>query len=311
MGMVKGAYSLVIAAKDRLFAVRDPFGFRPLVMGRKGDAYIVASETCALDLLGVNEVIEVAPGEVVEITREGHTSTFPFSPVKKAFCAFEPIYFARPDSNLFGESIYRLRKKMGEQLADEYPVDADVVVAIPDSGVPMAIGYAERSKIPLELGLIRNHYVGRTFIEPSQAIRDFGVKLKLNPVGPVIKDKRVVVIDDSIVRGTTSVKIVRMLRKAGAKEIHFRVGSPPITHSCFYGVDTPNRESLLAAQKTVKEIRDFIGVDSLAYLSIPGLKRALGNDSYCYACFSGQYVEEIFAEIPVQPTDSQGPGYYS
>jgi amidophosphoribosyltransferase len=311
MGMVRGAYSLAIAAKDRLFAVRDPFGFRPLVMGRKGSAYVVASETCALDLLGVNEVIEVAPGEVVEITRSGHTSTFPFSPVKKAFCSFEPIYFARPDSNLFGESIYRLRRKMGAELAKESPVDADVVVAIPDSGVPMALGYAEASKIPLELGLIRNHYVGRTFIEPTQAIRDFGVKLKLNTVGSVIKDKRVVVIDDSIVRGTTSVKIVRMLKKAGAREVHFRVGSPPITHSCFYGVDTPNRKNLLAAQKTVKEIRDFIGVDSLAYLSIEGLKRALGTDSYCYACFNGQYVEEIFTDIPVQPTDSKGPGYSS
>ncbi len=311
MGVVRGAYSLVIAAKDRLYAIRDPFGFRPLVMGRKGDAYLVASETCALDLLGVTEVIEVSPGEVVEITRDGHVSTFPFTPAKKAFCSFEPIYFARPDSNLFGESIYRLRKKMGEQLAEEYPVDADVIVPIPDSGVPMAIGYAEKSGIPLEMGLIRNHYVGRTFIEPTQAIRDFGVKLKLNPVAHVIRGQRVVVIDDSIVRGTTSVKIVRMLKKAGAKEVHFRVGSPPITHSCFYGVDTPNRTSLLAAQKTVKEIRDFIGVDSLAYLSIAGLKRALSHDSYCFACFNGQYVEDIFAEVPVQPTDAHGPGYCS
>ncbi|MEZ4744136.1 MAG: amidophosphoribosyltransferase [Bdellovibrionota bacterium] len=311
MGIVRGAYSLVIAAKDVLFAVRDPFGYRPLVIGKKGNATIVASETCALDLLDASDYSEVQPGEIIEITRTGRNSSFPFAATKKEFCSFEPIYFARPDSYLFEDSIYDLRKKMGEELASESQVEADHVIAIPDSGMPMAIGYSNKSKIPIELGLIRNHYVGRTFIEPSQEIRDFGVKLKLNPVSEKIRGKKIILVDDSIVRGTTSVKIVRMLRKAGAKEIHFRVGSPPITHSCYYGVDTPARKDLLAAQKTVKEIKELIGVDSLAYLSLEGLKRALGKDSYCFACFNGKYQEEIFKDVPFQPTDVNGPGLSS
>jgi amidophosphoribosyltransferase len=304
MGMVRGAYSIVIATQEKLYALRDPFGFRPLVIGSRGGATVVASETCALDLLDADDHQEVKPGEIIEITRDSRTSSFPFSGTKQAFCSFEPIYFARPDSNLFGESIYDLRKKMGEELAREAPVEADCVIAIPDSGVPMALGYSETSGIPMELGLIRNHYIGRTFIEPSQEIRDFGVKLKLNPVQKTVKGKKIILIDDSIVRGTTSVKIVRMLRKAGAKEIHFRVGAPPITHSCYYGVDTPNRDQLLAAQKTTEEIKEFIGVESLAYLSQAGLKKSLGNNSYCYACFNGNYLEEIFTEIDAQPTDS-------
>jgi amidophosphoribosyltransferase len=314
MPMVNGAYSLVILAEGTLYALRDPFGFRPLVLGRRGDATIVASETCALDLMDAEYLREVEPGEVVEISASGIKSFSPAPTKKAAFCAFEPIYFARPDSKVFGDEIYSMRRQMGVVLAKEAPTDADVVIAIPDSGVPMAIGYSAESGIPLELGLVRNHYVGRTFIEPTQAIRDFGVKLKLNPSRAVLAGKRVVVVDDSLVRGTTSAKILRMLRAAGAKEIHFRIGSPPITHSCFYGVDTPSRGQLLAAQKNVDEIRELIGADSLAFLSIDGLKSALGSSrasSYCLACFSGNYQESIHQEIIPQPTDGKGPGLRS
>ncbi len=310
MGQVKGAYSLVLLTKDRLFALRDPFGFRPLVLGRRGDAVVVASETCALDLIDATFEREVAPGEIVEIYQDGFIrSYFPVEKVRKAFCSFEPIYFARPDSQIFGEEIYSLRKRMGAYLARESHVDADVVIAVPDSGVPMALGYASEVKLPLELGLVRNHYIGRTFIEPSQSIRDFGVKLKLNPVGSTLRGKRVVVVDDSLVRGTTSVKILRMLRKAGAKEIHMRLGSPPITHSCYFGVDTPERSQLLAAQQTIEEIRDFIGADTVAFLSREGLKEALGRDNcnnYCYGCFSGDYPEDTGQAIQMQPTDILG-----
>ena len=311
MDQVKGAYSLVIITQDSLFAVRDPFGFRPLVMGRKENAMIVASETCALDLIDAEFVREVEPGEVVEISRSGKIkSLFLKRPVRRAFCSFEPIYFARPDSRIFGQEIYHLRKNMGKVLAREANVRADVVIAVPDSGVPMALGYSEEAGIPHELGLIRNHYVGRTFIEPSQQIRDFGVKLKLNPVGSVLAGKRVIVVDDSIVRGTTSAKILRMIRKAGAKEIHMRVGSPPITHSCFFGVDTPERSDLLAAQHSVEEIRKFIGADTLAFLSSKGLKEALGvsgkEETYCYGCFGGNYPEDICRDVPRQPTDATG-----
>lgn len=316
MGRVKGAYSLLLLTRDRLFALRDPFGFRPLVMGRLGQAVIVVSETCALDLLGAEFEREVLPGEIVEIHRNGVIkSHFPFPEKRKGFCSFEPIYFARPDSQIFGKEIYSLRKRMGAELAREAPVEADLVIAVPDSGVPMALGYAEQSGLPLEIGLVRNHYVGRTFIEPAQSIRDFGVKLKLNPVSSVLKDKRVIVVDDSLVRGTTSVKILRMIRKAGAREIHMRLGSPPITHSCYFGVDTPSRNNLLAAQQSVDEIRRFIGADSLAFLSIPGLKNALGPDvaaSFCYGCFNGDYPEEICREVEPQPTDkTAGPGLKS
>jgi len=310
MKKVKGAYSLTLLTKDRMYAVRDPFGFRPLVMARRGTAIVVASETCALDLIEADFEREISPGEIVEIFRDGAVrSHFPISSKRKAFCSFEPIYFARPDSQIFNEEIYSLRKRMGAELARESHVEADLVIAVPDSGVPMALGYAKEAGLPLELGLVRNHYVGRTFIEPSQSIRDFGVKLKLNPVASALRGKRVVVVDDSLVRGTTSVKILRMIRKAGATEIHMRLGSPPITHSCYFGVDTPERGQLLAAQRTVEEIRDFIGADSLAFLSTEGLRSALGkenSDNYCYGCFSGDYPEDTCEEIVVQPTDRLG-----
>ncbi|MFW7378266.1 MAG: amidophosphoribosyltransferase [Oligoflexus sp.] len=313
MKKVKGAYSLTLLTKDRLYAVRDPFGFRPLVMGRRGTAVVIASETCALELIEAEFEREISPGEIVEIYRDGFVrSHFPIPSKRKAFCSFEPIYFARPDSQIFNEEIYSLRKRMGAELARESHVDADVVIAVPDSGVPMALGYANAVGLPLELGMVRNHYVGRTFIEPSQSIRDFGVKLKLNAVASALRGKRVVVVDDSLVRGTTSVKILRMIRKAGATEIHMRLGSPPITHSCYFGVDTPERGQLLAAQRSVEEIRDFIGADSLAFLSKEGLRVALGEENannYCYGCFSGDYPEDTGREIATQPTDrTGGPG---
>ncbi len=316
MSQVKGAYSLLLMTKDRLYALRDPFGFRPLVIGRRGACVVVASETCALELIDAEFEREIAPGEIVEIFPDGFIrSSFPIQSPRKAFCSFEPIYFARPDSKIFGEEIYSLRKRIGANLARESHVDADVVIAIPDSGVPMALGYAAEVNLPMELGLVRNHYVGRTFIEPSQSIRDFGVKLKLNPVGSTLAGKRVVVVDDSLVRGTTSVKILRMLRKAGAKEIHMRLGSPPITHSCFFGVDTPERGQLLAAQQTIDEIREFIGADTLAFLSLPGLQDALGKgncQNYCYGCFNGDYPEDTCRVIEKQPTDALGgPGLRS
>lgn len=311
---VKGGFSFILCGEDHLYAARDPNGLRPLVIGKRGSAYVVASETCALDLIDAEYVREVEPGEIVKIGRTSELeSHFPFGKTARTFCSFEPIYFSRPDSRYGKSSVYNIRKKMGEVLADEYPLEADLVIAIPDSGVPMAIGYSQATGIPLELGLIRNHYVGRTFIEPSQAIRDFGVKLKLNAVEGILRDKRVVVIDDSIVRGTTSTKIVRMLRKAGAREVHFRIGSPPITHSCFYGVSTPDRKRLLAAQITVDQIRELLDADSLAYLSAKGLSRALGSgqDGHCMACFTGNYPVEVFAKITPQPTDTDGPGEYA
>ncbi len=312
MAKVDGAYSMVILTQDRLYAVRDPHGFRPLVLGRRHNAYILASETCALDLIDAEFVREIAPGEVVEITPTSLKSHFPLPKRPHAYCSFEPIYFARPDSRVFGDVMYHLRKRMGTILAREAPAPgADVVIAVPDSGVPMAMGFAEEIKLPLELGLVRNHYVGRTFIQPAQEIRDFAVRLKLNPVASVIKGRSVVVVDDSIVRGTTSAKIIRMIREAGAREIHLRIGSPPITHSCFYGVDTPSRTKLLAAQKDVESIRAFLGCDSIGYLSTEGLTTALndqGAGRFCTACFTGNYVENIHADVPPQPTDGHGPG---
>ncbi len=312
MAKVTGAYSMVVLAQDKLYAIRDPYGFRPLVIGRRNDAFIVASETCALDLIDAEFVREVNPGEVVEMAPGDLRSHFPLPKKKSAFCSFEPIYFARPDSRVFGEDIYTLRRRMGTILARESPaLEGEIVIAVPDSGVPMAMGFSEESGLPLELGLVRNHYVGRTFIQPAQEIRDFGVRLKLNPVLSVLKGKNVVVVDDSIVRGTTSAKIIRMIRHAGARKIHMRIGSPPITHSCFYGVDTPVRSKLLAAQHDVTSIREMLGCDSLAYLSIEGLRAALaesGEGKYCTACFTGRYLEAIHSEIPVQPTDAKGPG---
>lgn len=298
LAQVKGAYSLLIQSADTLIGVRDPFGFRPLALAKMRGAHVLASESCALDLIEAEFVRELKPGELLEITSKGlKTSQLPRSVPKPSYCSFEAIYFSRPDSRINDSDVYTVRKKIGAELSREVPVDADIVIAIPDSGVAMAMGYAEEAKIPHEIGLVRNHYIGRTFIEPSQSIRDFGVKLKLNPVRSVLEGKRVIVVDDSIVRGTTSVKIVRMLRRAGAKEIHLRVGSPPITHSCYFGVDTPNRSQLIAAQKSTKEIAELLGVNSLSFLSIDGLKRALGGeDRYCLGCFSGNYPEETFAD---------------
>lgn len=312
MEQVRGAYSLVLLTGNELYAIRDPHGFRPLVLGKKDSAFVVASETCAFDLIDATTLREVEPGEVVAISSKGFTSSFPVKPVKKAFCAFEPIYFARPDSRMFGSEMYALRKRIGAVLAEENPVEADIVLAVPDSGVPMALGYAAQARLPLEIGLVRNHYIGRTFIEPTQAIRDFGVKLKLNPILSVLSGKRVIVVDDSIVRGTTSTKIIRMLRKAGASEIHLRIGSPPVVHSCFYGIDTPKRADLLAANMSVKKMRDHFECDSLAFLSQGGLRKALADKDaeYCMACFDGKYAENIFCQIPAAPTDIGGPGLY-
>ncbi|MBC7661752.1 MAG: amidophosphoribosyltransferase [Chitinophagaceae bacterium] len=310
MSKVKGAYSLVILTKDRLYALRDPFGFRPLVFGRRGSAVVVASESCALELLDADFDREILPGEIIEIFPDGLVkSHHPFPNARKGFCSFEPVYFARPDSQVFGEEIYNLRKRMGQVLARETAVDADVVIAVPDSGFPMALGYANEAGIPMEIGLVRNPYVGRTFIEPSQSIRDFGVKLKLSPVRSTLYGKRVIVVDDSLVRGTTSLKILRMLRKAGAKEIHMRLGSPPITHSCYFGVDTPERDQLMAATNTAEEIREFIGADTLGFLSLEGLREALGEqnaNNYCYGCFTGNYPEDPCRTITPQATDAMG-----
>jgi amidophosphoribosyltransferase len=288
---VRGAYSLVFLAPDRLIAARDPQGFRPLVLGRVKGAYVVASETCALDLIGASYEREIAPGEVIVVSEQGFRSYRPFSPVPGASCIFEHIYFARPDSTIFGRSVYQARKELGRQLAREAGVPADIVIPVPDSGVPAAIGYAEEARVPFEMGLIRNHYVGRTFIEPREAIRHFGVKVKLNAQRNVLEGKRVVVVDDSIVRGTTSRKIVKMIRDAGATEVHLRISSPPTTNPCFYGIDTPTRAELIAASHDVDEIRRYVTADSLAYLSIDGMYAFLGGrqPGYCDACFTGRY----------------------
>ncbi len=296
LSRVSGAYSLVFLMLDRMIAVRDPMGFRPLVVGRfktaaDSDGYVVASETCALDLIEAEYIREVEPGEIITFGPQGMESLKPFPPVPHAKCIFEYIYFARPDSNLYGRNVYRIRKELGRQLARESPVEADLVTPVPDSGVPAAIGYAEESGFPLEFGLIRNHYVGRTFIEPAQSIRHFGVKIKLNAQREVLQGKRVVVVDDSIVRGTTSRKIIQMLRDAGAKEIHLRISSPPTMGPCFYGIDTPTRSELIASSHKVSEICEFIGADSLSYLSQEGMYVFLdgSRDGFCDACFSGNY----------------------
>ena len=286
---IEGAYSLIILSRKKMFAVRDPHGFRPLSLGKLGDGWVVASETCAFDLIGAEYVRDIRPGEMVVFEDNEIRSIQVFEPTPHK-CVFEYIYFARPDSNIFGKSVYELRKAMGRELAKEYPVDADMVVPVPDSGVAAAIGYAKQSGIPFELGIIRNHYVGRTFIEPTQAIRDLKVKMKLNPIKNVIKGKRLVVIDDSIVRGTTSKKIVNILKEFGAKEVHMRISAPPTTGPCYYGVDTPTKEELISSRYSVEETRKYIGADTLAYLSIDGLLRSVGNDlSYCMACFDGNY----------------------
>ncbi len=288
---VMGAYCILATNGDEIVAARDPFGFRPLWLGKKGSAHVVASESCALDIIDAEWVREIQPGEVVILSENGVESQFPFDPVIPKQCIFEFIYLARPDSYMFGQSVDAVRKRLGANLVKLAPVEADLVMAVPDSANPAALGYAHVSGIPFDMGFIRNHYVGRTFIEPDQRIRDFGVKIKLNPTRSVIDSKRIVLIDDSIVRGTTSKKIIRMLRHYGAKEIHFRVSSPPIINSCHYGIDTPNREKLIASNMSVEAIRDYLEVDSLVYQTIEGLLDATGGypQHFCLACFNDQY----------------------
>ncbi len=292
---VVGAYALVALTDDAVIGMRDPLGVRPLVLGTLDGAHILASESCALDIIGAQHVRDVAPGEIIVIDRRGVQSLSPFAAADSRFCIFEYIYFARPDSLVEGLNVYEVRKRIGAELAVEKPVAADICVPVPDSGTPAAIGFADTAGIPFEIGIVRNHYVGRTFIEPGEQIRHLGVKLKHNANRAYIEGKRVVLVDDSIVRGTTSTKIVEMMRNAGAAEVHMRVASPPISDPCFYGVDTPDKDDLLAAGMDIPAMQEFIGVDSLAYLSIEGLYRALGEDGrhdepqYCDACLSGAY----------------------
>src|ERR1700735_4785386 len=308
---VEGAFSLVMMSNDRVFAVRDPRGFRPLAMGRipaiegqKQDTIVFASETCAFDLIGAEYIRDVKPGELIVVGPEGVSSRFYSTPAPQSSCIFEHVYFSRPDSVVFGRAVQTSREELGRQLAREAGVEADLVVPVPDSGVTAGVGYAAESGIPFRFGLIRNHYVGRTFIEPEQSVRDFGVKLKLNPVRSLLDGKRVVLIDDSIVRGTTSRKIVRMIRNAGAKEVHMRVSCAPTVSPCCYGVDTPSKKQLNAANKSVEEIREYIGADSLAYLSLDGLKKACGEGEglrYCTACYTGKYPTEIIDVEEIAP----------
>ena len=291
VAQVQGAFSLVMLTRDQLIAVRDPHGFRPLALGRLGDAMVVCSETCAMDLIGATYERDVEPGEVLIITADGMRSIRPFPPAPLAHCIFEHVYFARPDSYVFGRSVNEIRTELGRVLAREQAVTADVVVPVPDSGVCAAMGFAEESGIPLRMGLIRNHYVGRTFIQPQQSIRHFGVKVKLNPVRSILDGRRVILVDDSIVRGTTSRKIVRMVRATGAKEVHVRVSCPPTISPCFYGVDTPSKSELIAASHSIEEIREFLEADTVAYLSLEGLLSAVGTGrkSYCTSCYTGNY----------------------
>jgi amidophosphoribosyltransferase len=314
LNQVEGAYSLLVLTRDELYAIRDPRGFRPLCLGRLGDAWLVASETTAFDLIDAQYVREIEPGELVRISRSGLES-LRFAPQKQhQFCVFEHVYFSRPDSLVFGRPVDRSREMLGRLLARELPADADLVVPVPDSGVPAAIGYALESGLPFRMGLIRNHYIGRTFIEPQQSIRDLGVKLKLNPVRALLEGRRVVLVDDSIVRGTTSRKIVRMMREAGATQVHMRISCPPTISPCYYGVDTPTREELLASEasrirprlpeasrpdlsgaaRTLEEIRLFLDADSVGYLSLESLRRAVGDTtgSFCTSCYTGSYVSE-------------------
>ncbi len=325
LNQVEGAYSLLVLTREELYAVRDPRGFRPLCLGRLGSAWVVASETCAFDLIGAEYVREIEPGEMLRISKSGLESLH-FAPEKQhQHCIFEHVYFARPDSLVFGRSVDTSREMLGRLLAREHPADADLVVPVPDSGVPAAIGYALESGLPFRMGLIRNHYIGRTFIEPEQAIRDFGVKLKLNPVRTLLEGKRVVLVDDSIVRGTTSRKIVRMVREAGATQVHVRISCPPTVSPCYYGIDTPTREELLASEvscirpriapatnaaattplpavRTLEEIRLFLGADSVGYLSLESLRRAVGdtNGSFCTSCYTGVYPTES-VQLEVSP----------
>jgi len=292
---IKGAYSLILQMDDMLVGIRDPHGFRPLCIGKLGKGYVLSSETCALDLIGANYVRDVEPGEIVFIQKNGLKSVKPLKPTKKAFCIFEFIYFARPDSNIFTKNVYLTRKELGRALAREHPVDADFIMPIPDSGVYAAIGYSEESGMPLEMGMIRNHYIGRTFIQPHQSSRDFKVKIKLNPIRDLLKGKRVIIIEDSIVRGTTSRLRVKALRGAGAREVHMRVSCPPLISPCFYGIDFPTAKELVASKHTIDEIAGFIGVDSLKYLSLKGMLSSmmLPKDDFCTACFNKDYPESV------------------
>jgi amidophosphoribosyltransferase len=292
---LKGAFSVVFNTGDSLIAVRDPHGWRPLALGRLRKAWVVASETCAFDIIGAKYERDIEPGEVAVINEKGIKSYFPFKPVRRAFCIFEFIYFARPDSIIFNENVDKIRRRLGRQLAKEKPAQADIVISVPDSSNTATLGYCEESRIKYEVGLIRNHYIGRTFIEPEQTIRDLDALIKYNPVRGVLKDQRVVVVDDSIVRGTTSRKLIKMLRNAGAREVHFRVSSPPIVSPCFYGVDMPTREELIGSSKSVEQIREYLDVDTLGYLSLPGLLSlpSLDGRDFCVACFSGKYPTKI------------------
>ncbi len=292
---IEGAYSCVLMTKDRLIAFRDPNGFRPLCLGLLDEGYIVSSETCALDLIGARYVRDIDPGEILIISEGGLKSIRPFPERRKTHCIFEYIYFARPDSNIFGQNVYAVRKKLGKKLAQEYQIKADFAMPFPDSGNYAAIGFCQESGIPLEMGVIRNHYVGRTFIEPIQSMRDFGVKVKLNPVKEILNQKRVVIVEDSIIRGTTSRLRIKALREAGAWEIHMVVSCPPHRYPCYYGIDFSTQGELIASQHSVDEIKNFIGLDSLCYLSLPGMLEAagLGENNFCLACFNGEY--------PVQP----------
>ncbi len=292
---VQGAYCMLFLTKETLVAARDPHGFRPLALGKLGQSWVVASETCSFDLIGAEYVRDVLPGEIIEINESGLKSHFPFKETKHAFCIFEFIYFARPDSKIFGENVDKVRRRLGRYLALQHPADADIVISVPDSSNTATLGFSEQSKIPFEFGFIRNHYVGRTFIDPKQDIRDLDVKVKFNPVKGVLKDKRVVIVDDSVVRGTTMKKLIQMLREAGAKEIHLRISSPPIISPCFYGIDMPTKEELIASHMTVEEIGKYLGVDSIGYLSIDAMlsMHSLPKEDFCVACFSGKYPTKI------------------
>ena len=307
LNQVEGAYSLVILTRDEIYAIRDPRGFRPLNLGRLDASWIVGSETCAFDLIDAEYVREVEPGEMVRVSRSGIESIH-FAPEKPhQYCIFEHVYFSRPDSIIFGRPVNESRERLGRLLAREHPVDADIVTPVPDSGVPAAVGYAAESGIPFRMGLIRNHYIGRTFIEPEQAIRDFGVKLKLNPVRRMLEGQRVILVDDSIVRGTTSRKIVRMVRDVGAKEVHVRISCPPTISPCYYGVDTPTREELIASSNSPEEICKFLGADSLGYVSMPALRQAVADteSKFCTSCYTGLYPTDL-VQLEVRESASNG-----
>lgn len=298
LSMIKGGYALIILTNDELIALRDPLGFRPLALGMLGDAYVVASETCAFDTIGATFVRDVEPGEMVIIDRQGLRSERFAMEGRKALCTFEYIYFARPDSDLDGFNVHMVRRQLGRLLAREWPVEADVVIGVPDSSISAAIGYAEEAKLPYEIGLIKNKYSGRTFIQPSPELRSLGVRLKLSAIRKIVAHRRVVMVDDSLVRGTTSQRLVELLREAGATEVHVRISSPPVTHSCYYGIDTSAREELIAAHHTIEEIRAYIGADSLAFLSESQMLSAFGSDGkdrhhFCNACFTGQYPTDV------------------